>query len=93
MEERKEFKLVTTIRGMKKFSRRKERRGTHLIDVMRKSSSKYKIRAVSIEVGEPGRFPESPDPDFLQTTSSPTFFLGEGRLIDGDLGRREWKIK
>lgn len=74
MEERKEFKLVTTIGGMK-FSRRKERRrGTHLIDVMRKSSSKYKIRAVSIEVGEPGRFPESPDPDFLQTTSSPPFF-------------------
>lgn len=31
--------------------------GIHLIDVMRKSSSKYKIQAVSIEVGEPERFP------------------------------------
>jgi len=57
---------------------------------MRKSSSKYKIRAVSIEVGDPGRFPESPDPDFPQTASSPDFFfLGEGRLVDGDLGRGE----
>lgn len=39
--------------------------GTHLVDVTRKSSSKYKIWAVSIEVEEPERFPESPDPDFL----------------------------
>lgn len=66
---------------------------THLIDVMKKSSSKHKIRAVSIEVGEPERLPESPDPEFPQTTSSTLCFLGEGRLLDGDLGRGQWKIK